>query len=94
MTDTAIFERQRTAAALPPGAAMPQADDKDMLKAAAHLTRDLNQPVARIYWADLIASALTGYVALFAAMVAAGVGCARGWRGRSPRPLSRGQLHP
>ncbi len=70
MTDTAIFERQRTAAALPPGAAMPQADDKDMLKAAANLTRDLNQPVARIYWADLIASALTGYAALFAAMVA------------------------
>ncbi|MES2001103.1 MAG: fatty acid desaturase [Pseudomonadota bacterium] len=70
MTDTAIIERQRTAAALPPGGAVPLVDDKAMLKAAANLTRDLNQPVARIYWADLIASALTGYAALAAAMIA------------------------
>ena len=29
-------------------------DDTAMLKAAANLTRDLNQPDARIYWADMI----------------------------------------
>ena len=39
-----------------------------MLKAAASLTRDLNAPRPRIYWADLIGSALLGYAALFAAM--------------------------
>ncbi|MGH6659494.1 MAG: fatty acid desaturase, partial [Sphingomicrobium sp.] len=43
---------------------------KAMLKAAANLTRDLNTPVARIYWADLIASAFAGYAALFFAMTA------------------------
>jgi len=47
-----------------------RADDKAMLKAAANLTRELNQPVARIYWADLIVSALTGYGALAAAIFA------------------------
>ena len=38
-----------------------------MLKAAAKLTRDLNQPDARIYWADLLLSAVLGYAALFTA---------------------------
>ncbi len=41
-----------------------------MLKAAASLTRDLNVPDARIYWADLIGSTVLGYAALFAAMSA------------------------
>ena len=41
-----------------------------MLKAAATLTRDLNVPDARIYWADLIGSAAVGYAGLFAAMFA------------------------
>jgi fatty acid desaturase len=44
-------------------------DDATMLKAAANLTRDLNVPSARIYWTDLIVSALVGYAALFAAML-------------------------
>lgn len=48
----------------------PAADDKTMLRAAADLTRDLNTPDARIYWADLIASALLGYGALAIALVA------------------------
>ena len=51
-----------------PAAAAPRralvADDKAMLKAAAELTRDLVRPSPLIYWADLIASALVGYVAL------------------------------
>ena len=39
-----------------------------MLKAAANLTRDLNVPSARIYWADMLGSALLGYAGLFSAM--------------------------
>ena len=39
-------------------------DDKAMLRAAADVTRDLNVPNARIYWADFLASAVTGYGAL------------------------------
>ena len=48
----------------PRGAALRIADDKAMLRAAADLTRDLMQPRPRIYWVDLIASALVGYGAL------------------------------
>ena len=44
-------------------------DDKAMLKAAATLTRDLNQPMAPIFWADLIGSALLGYGGLAVAML-------------------------
>ena len=46
------------------------ADDKAMLKAAANLTRDLNVPNTRIYWADMLVSALAGYGALVAAILA------------------------
>ena len=46
------------------------ADDRAMLRAAADLTRDLNRPNPRIYWADLIGSALLGYLALGAALLA------------------------
>ena len=46
----------------------PTRDDAAMLTAAASLTRDLNVPNARIYWADLLASALLGYAALAGAM--------------------------
>ncbi|MCJ7420813.1 fatty acid desaturase family protein [Sphingomicrobium astaxanthinifaciens] len=49
-------------------------DDKAMLKAAAQLTRDLNRPDARIYWADLLASVLLGYGALVAAILAGPIG--------------------
>jgi fatty acid desaturase len=45
------------------------ADDMAMLRAAAELTRDLNAPKPSIYWADFLASALVGYVALFAAIL-------------------------
>ena len=44
------------------------ADDKAMLKAAAELTRDLHAPKPLIYWGDLIASSVVGYVALAAAI--------------------------
>lgn len=45
------------------------AGDQAMLKAAADLTRDLNSPDKRIYWADLLASALVGYAALAIAVL-------------------------
>lgn len=44
-------------------------DDAAMIRAAADLTRDLNAPNPRIYWADLIASVAIGYGALFAAIL-------------------------
>lgn len=47
-------------------------DDKAMLRAAADLTRALNQPKPAIYWADLIASAAVGYGALAGAILTAG----------------------
>ena len=47
-----------------------RADDKAMLKAAADLTRDLNQAWPSIYWADLIGSAVLGYAGLFTAILA------------------------
>jgi fatty acid desaturase len=67
MTDTAILERTSDAAAGPRASAR-LADDSAMLKAAAKLTRDLNVPNAKIYWADMLGSALLGYAALFTAM--------------------------
>ena len=46
------------------------ADDMVMIRAAAELTRDLNAPDPRIYWADFLASAAIGYVGLFMAIAA------------------------
>ena len=54
----------------------PSRDDNAMLRAAANLTRDLNLPSARIYWADMIGSALLGYAALLTAMVIPSAGLA------------------
>jgi fatty acid desaturase len=68
MTITATLERTNAAAAQPTPARAK--DDAAMLKAAANLTRDLNVPNARIYWADMLGSAALGYAALFGAMVA------------------------
>ena len=67
MTDTATLERTTNAA--PAQRAPARRDDAAMLKAAANLTRDLNMPNARIYWADMLGSALLGYAGLFAAML-------------------------
>ncbi len=62
-TDTIPLAREQSAAA---GRATPAArsDDKAMLKAAADLTRDLNRANPKIYWTDLIGSALLGYGSL------------------------------
>ena len=67
MTDTAILDRT-TDVAPPQRAPARVKDDATMLKAAANLTRDLNVPNSAIYWADMLGSALLGYVTLFAAM--------------------------
>jgi fatty acid desaturase len=67
MSETAILERTTAA---PQPASVRARDDSAMLKAAAKLTRDLNAPNSGIYWADMIASALLGYAALFAAILA------------------------
>ncbi|WP_375397658.1 fatty acid desaturase family protein [uncultured Sphingomonas sp.] len=61
---------QTPRSAAPHAARTHIADDRAMLKAAADLTRDLNQPIPAIYWTDLIASATIGYAALAAAMLA------------------------
>ena len=45
-------------------------DDKEMLRTAADLTRELNAPRAAVYWGDLIASCVVGYGALIAAFLA------------------------
>jgi fatty acid desaturase len=78
MTDTMIRERASGLDSAPAGAvpAHAIADDKAMLKAAANLTRDLNVPSARIYWADLIGSALLGYGGLAATILAPSTGLA------------------
>ena len=70
MNQIATFERQRIDAAPARPGFVRAADDAAMLKAAANLTRDLNVPDARIYWADLIGSAALGYAGLFTAMFA------------------------
>jgi fatty acid desaturase len=69
MSETAILKRDRAPAAMakPSAAARPK-DDAAMLKAAANLTRDLNAPSDRIYWADMLGSALVGYAGLFSSM--------------------------
>jgi fatty acid desaturase len=69
MSSTATFERSTAVA---PGQRTPARvkDDAAMLKAAANLTRDLNVPNSRIYWADMLGSTLLGYAALFTAMFA------------------------
>ena len=61
-------------------AAMPRAqreriaDDKAMLRAAAEMARDLAAHRPAIYWADLLASVILGYGALFVAVTASGWG--------------------
>ncbi len=44
-------------------------DDRDLLRTAAELTRDLHRPKAWIYWPDCLGSATLGYAALAAAIL-------------------------
>ena len=54
-------------------------DDMPMIRAAAELTRDLNAPNPRIYWADFLLFAIIGYAGLFLAIGAATPLAAAGW---------------
>lgn len=65
MTPSLTLDRQVAKSATQPPRPV---DDMAMLRAAAEVTRDLNAPRPLVYWSDFGASALTGYVALFAAM--------------------------
>jgi fatty acid desaturase len=47
------------------------AEDQEMIRTAANLTRDLNTPKAWIYWSDFLASAMLGYAAMFGAILLA-----------------------
>jgi len=72
MSKTVALDRRMTAEA-PVAVDVARArggDDNAMLKAAASLTRDLNVPSPAIYWADLLGSALLGYAALAATVMA------------------------
>lgn len=44
-------------------------DDRVLLKKAAELTRDLQEPNALLYWSDFLGSAVLGYAALAGAML-------------------------
>jgi fatty acid desaturase len=73
MSKTITFERGAAVhrpSVAKASARLGPADDKDMLRTAASLTRDLNIPRPAIYWADLLASSVAGYGALFIAMTA------------------------
>lgn len=45
------------------------ADDRDLLRAAAELTRDLQRPDPKVYWTDCLGSAAAGYGALAGAIL-------------------------
>ncbi|MGK6321235.1 fatty acid desaturase family protein [Sphingomonas sp. DT-204] len=71
----------RASAAPAPKAAAPARvvrapDDKTLLRAAAELSRDLNQPKPVVYWTDMLASVLVGYAALAGAILAPSAGWA------------------
>lgn len=48
------------------------ADDMDLLRAAAELTRDISTARPGLYWPDLLASAVVGYAALTGAILVQG----------------------
>ena len=83
MTEALVLDRPDPLAPAPDFAATAVAaahkriaDDATMLRTAVDLTRDLSAANPLIYWGDLIASALIGYAALYAAIVAPSLGWA------------------
>lgn len=66
--DPILAAAQRARAAIP--------DDTAMLRAAAELTRDYSVANPRIYWPDMLGSAVIGWVAMVGAIVAENVAIA------------------
>ncbi|HYZ47262.1 MAG TPA: fatty acid desaturase [Sphingomonas sp.] len=64
------------AAAETPRTAPRAGDDAVLLRAAAELTRELSAANPRIYWADFLVSAVVGYAALVATVMAGSLGWA------------------
>ena len=52
----------------PASATVPVAEDNDLIRAAAKVTRDLNAPRPAVYWADFLASLGVGYGSLAGAI--------------------------
>jgi fatty acid desaturase len=75
MNTTLTFDASAAAAGTP-ASRRRIADDSALLKAAAELTRELSTADPRIYWPDFLASALIGYAALAAAIMAGSLGWA------------------
>ncbi len=48
-------------------------DDKDMLRAARDLTKDLGEARGRIYWADMLGSTAVGYAGIATAILSSNV---------------------
>ncbi|WP_293880360.1 fatty acid desaturase [Sphingomonas sp.] len=76
MKSARLLDTRDAAPAAPTPVRVRIADDMAMLRAAAELTRDISVARPAIFWGDLLASALLGYVALFAAVTVAPVGWA------------------
>ena len=73
MRTTATLMPQQSAASgshLECAARAPVADDKEMLRAAVELTRDISAAKAGIYWPDMLGSAVIGYAALAGTILA------------------------
>jgi fatty acid desaturase len=67
-------------------------DDKELLRAAAELTRDISVARPEIYWPDMLASALVGYGALAATILASSLPVAFAWGALSVMALYRALL--
>jgi len=57
-------------------ASKPMAEDNELIRTAAKLTRDLNAAKPVIYWADFLASTIIGYGSLLAAIFVQNLGVA------------------
>lgn len=68
--------RDANAIGAAPVARVRIADDMAMLRAAAELTRDISVARPVIFWGDMVASAVLGYAALFAAIMVEPLGWA------------------
>ncbi|WP_375291168.1 fatty acid desaturase family protein [Qipengyuania sp.] len=66
--DAAAFARTSSPTAEAPSRTRSP-DDKDMLRAARDLVKDISEPRPDIYWPDMIVSALVGYAALAGAIL-------------------------